>query len=136
MERIKKVKQLFINRQFIIFIVIGGINTLSSAVFSSLYSMLLGKVEAFIPGYATGVLVSYTLNTVFTFKDQFELKKLIKFALSTIPNFLIQFITVYVGVNLLHINNIICYGVAAIIGVPITFAILKLFVYNNKNSKV
>lgn len=136
MERIKKVKQLFINRQFIIFIVIGGINTLSSAVFSSLYSMLLGKVEAFIPGYATGILVSYTLNTVFTFKDQFELKKLIKFALSTIPNFLIQFITVYVGVNLLHINNIICYGVAAIIGVPITFAILKLFVYNNKNSKV
>lgn len=136
MERIKKVKQLFINRQFIIFIVIGGINTLSSAVFSSLYSMLLGKVEAFIPGYATGVLVSYTLNTVFTFKDQFELKKLIRFALSTIPNFLIQFITVYVGVNLLHINNIICYGVAAIIGVPITFAILKLFVYNNKNSKV
>lgn len=136
MERIKKVKQLFINRQFIIFIVIGGINTLSSAVFSSLYSMLLGKVEAFIPGYATGILVSYTLNTVFTFKDQFELKKLIKFALSTIPNFLIQFITVYVGVNLLHINNIICYGVAAIIGVPITFAILKLFVYNNRNSKV
>lgn len=136
MERIKKVKQLFINRQFIIFIVIGGINTLSSAVFSSLYSMLLGKVEAFIPGYATGVLVSYTLNTVFTFKDEFELKKLIKFALSTIPNFLIQFITVYIGVNLLHINNIICYGVAAIIGVPITFAILKLFVYTNKNSKV
>lgn len=136
MERIKKVKQLFINRQFIIFIVIGGINTLSSAVFSSLYSMLLGKVEAFIPGYATGILVSYTLNTVFTFKDQFELKKLIKFALSTIPNFLIQFVTVYVGVNLLHINNIICYGVAAIIGVPITFAILKLFVYTNKNSKL
>lgn len=136
MERIKKVKQLFINRQFIIFIVIGGINTLSSAVFSSLYSMLLGKVEAFIPGYATGVLVSYTLNTVFTFKEEFELTKLIKFALSTIPNFLIQFVTVYIGVNLLHINNIICYGVAAIIGVPITFAILKLFVYTNKNSKV
>lgn len=136
MEQIKKIKQLFINRQFIIFIVIGGINTLSSAVFSSLYATLLGKVEAFIPGYATGILVSYTLNTIFTFKDQFELTKLIKFALSTIPNFLIQFVIVYIGVNLLHINNIICYGVAAIIGVPITFAILKLFVYTKKDSKV
>ena len=136
MEQIKKIKQLFINRQFIIFIVIGGINTLSSAVFSSLYATLLGKVEAFIPGYATGILVSYTLNTIFTFKDQFELTKLIKFALSTIPNFLIQFVIVYIGVSLLHINNIICYGVAAIIGVPITFAILKLFVYSKKDSNV
>lgn len=136
MEQITKMKQLFLNRQFIIFIVIGGINTLSSTVFSYLYAILLGKVEAFIPGYATGVLVSYTLNTLFTFKDQFKLKKLIKFALSTLPNFLIQFIFVFIGVHLLHINNIICYGVAAIIGVPITFAILKLFVYSNKNSNV
>lgn len=132
MEQIKKVKQLFFNKQFIIFIVIGGINTISSAIFSSFYSMLLGDVEAFIPGYVTGILVSYMLNTLFTFKDQFELKKLIKFAMSTIPNFLIQFITVYVGVNLLHINNIICYGIAAVIGVPVTFTILKLFVYRNK----
>ena len=132
MEQIKKIKQLFFNKQFIIFIVIGGVNTISSAIFSSFYSVLLGDVEAFIPGYATGILVSYVLNTLFTFKDQFELKKLIKFAMSTIPNFLIQFVTVYVGVNLLHINNIICYGIAAVIGVPITFAILKLFVYRNK----
>lgn len=132
MEQVKKIKQLFFNKQFIIFIVIGGVNTISSAIFSSFYSVLLGDVEAFIPGYVTGILVSYMLNTLFTFKDQFELKKLIKFAMSTIPNFLIQFVTVYVGVNLLHINNIICYGIAAIIGVPITFAILKLFVYRNK----
>lgn len=132
MKLVKKVKQLFFNKQFITFIVIGGINTISSALFSSVYSMILGEVEAFIPGYATGILLSYTLNTTFTFKDSFEVKKLIQFAISTIPNFLIQLITVYIGVNLLHINNIICYGIAAVIGVPITFAILKLFVYRNK----
>ena len=132
MEQIEKIKQLFLSKQFIIFIVIGVINTISSAVFSSLYSIIFGSVEAFIPGYATGILVSYTLNTIFTFKDQFELKKLIKFAISTIPNFLIQFIIVYIGVDILGINNIICYGIAAIIGVPTTFVILKLFVYSHK----
>ena len=132
MEQIKKMKQLFLNKQFITFIVIGGVNTVSSAIFSSFYSMLLGDVEAFIPGYVTGILVSYILNTIFTFKDRFKFKKLIQFAISTIPNFLIQFIMVYVGVHLLHINNIICYGIAAIVGVPITFAILKLFVYRNQ----
>lgn len=132
MEPIKKVKQLFLNKQFIIFIVIGGVNTISSAVFSIFYSMILGDVQAFIPGYITGILVSYILNTTFTFKDSFQVKKLIQFAMSTIPNFLIQLITVYIGVDLLHINNIICYGIAAVVGVPITFAILKLFVYSNK----
>jgi len=132
MERIEKIRQLFLSRQFIIFIVIGGINTISSAIFSSIYSILLGDIEAFISGYATGILVSYTLNSLFTFKDKFELKKIIKFAISTIPNFLIQLIIVYIGVDLLHINNIICYGIAAMIGVPVTFVILKLFVYSNK----
>ena len=132
MEIIEKIRKLFFNKQFIIFVVIGGINTISSAVFSSIYSILLGDLQAFIPGYMTGILVSYTLNTLFTFKDKFELKKLVKFAISTLPNFLIQFIIVYIGVDLLHINHIICYGIAAIIGVPVTFAILKLFVYTNK----
>lgn len=130
MEFIENLRRMFINKQFIIFILIGGINTLSSAVFSSLYAAVLGKVQAFIPGYATGILVSYTLNTIFTFQDEWRFRKLIKFAFSTIPNFLIQLITVYIGVNILNINHIVCYGVAAVIGVPVTFIIVKLFVYD------
>lgn len=129
---INKMKKLFFSKQFIIFIIIGVINTMSSTVFSSLYAMLLGEVQAFIPGYATGVIVSYMLNTLFTFKESFQWKKLIQFACSTIPNFMIQFIIVYIGVRVLHIPSIICYGMAAVIGVPVTFGILKLFVYRNK----
>lgn len=129
MQYVERLKKVFFNKQFMIFIIIGGINTLSSAVFSSIYSLLLGEVQAFIPGYATGILISYMLNTLFTFKDTFSLNKLIKFAASTIPNFCIQFISVYIGVNLLHVHHIICYGIAAIIGVPVTFLILKFFVY-------
>lgn len=124
-----KLKKVFFNRQFIIFIIIGGVNTLSSIIFSSIYALLLGEVQAFVLGYVTGVIVSYTLNTLFTFKDTFSLNKFIKFAISTIPNLLIQFIIVYIGINLLQIHHIICYGMAAILGVPITFLILKLFVY-------
>lgn len=127
-----KIKKLFFSKQFIIFIIIGAINTMSSALFASLYSMLLGEIQAFIPGYVTGIIVSYTLNTLFTFKECFQWKKLIQFACSTIPNFMIQFIIVYIGVSGLHIPAIICYGAAAVIGVPVTFGILKLFVYRNK----
>lgn len=129
---INQIKRLFFNKQFIVFIIIGIVNTMSSAMFASLYAILLGEIEAFIPGYATGIIVSYTLNTLFTFKERFQWKKLIQFACSTVPNFMIQLIIVYIGVKLLHIPAIICYGTAAVIGVPVTFGILKLFVYRSK----
>ena len=129
MEKLSKVKNILFTKQFIIFVVIGCINTLSSSVFSAFYSMILGDISAFIPGYITGILVAYTLNSVFNFKEKLEWNKLIKYGISTIPNFIIQLIVVYVGVSILGINNYICYGVAAIIGVPVTFIILKLFVF-------
>lgn len=132
MISIKQMKKMFFNKQFIIFIIIGGINTISSAIFSSLYSILLGDIEAFIPGYATGILISYVLNTLFTFKDHFQWKKLLQFALSTLPNFITQLIVVYIGVSVLYLPAMICYGIAAVIGVPLTFMILKLLVYRNK----
>lgn len=132
MEKLNQVKNILFTKQFILFIVIGCINTLSSSVFSAFYSMILGDVSAFIPGYITGILVAYTLNSVFNFKEKLEWNKLIKYGLSTIPNFIIQLIVVYIGVSILGINNYICYGVAAIIGVPVTFIILKIFVFIQK----
>ncbi len=132
MEKIKKLKDMFFSRQFILFVIIGCINTLSSSIFSALYAMIFGEVAAFVPGYITGILVAYTLNSIFNFKEKLEWIKLIKYAISTIPNFLIQFIVVYIGVSLLGINHLICYLAAAIIGVPVTFIILKLFVFIKK----
>lgn len=132
MEKLNQVKNILFTKQFIIFIVIGCINTLSSSIFAAFYSMILGDVSAFIPGYITGILVAYTLNSVFNFKEKLEWNKLIKYGISTIPNFIIQLIVVYIGVSILGINNYICYGVAAIIGVPVTFIILKLFVFIQK----
>lgn len=132
MEKIIRLKEMLFSKQFILFVIIGVINTLSSSLFSAIYSLLLGEVIAFIPGYITGILVAYTLNSIFNFKEKLEWIKLLKYAISTIPNFLIQFIVVYIGVQLLGINHFICYFIAAIIGVPVTFIILKLFVFIQK----
>ncbi len=129
MNGITKVKQIFFNKQFIWFLIIGCINSLSGIVFSWFYSEIMGPIIAFIPGYISGIVVSYVLNSVFTFKEGFSLEKFIKFALSTIPNFLIQFIAVLIIVNLLELHKLIAYALAAIVGVPVTFIILKLFVF-------
>lgn len=129
---IGKAINLFFNKQFILFIIIGIINTLSSTVFSTLYSRLLGEFEAFLPGYFTGVIISYILNTIITFDDTFSFAKFIKFCISTIPNFLIQTVVVYICINYISVPNYIAYVLAAMIGVPVTFAILKIYVFVKK----
>lgn len=129
MNRVEKLKQMFFNRQFMCFLIIGCINSLSGIVFSWIYSAIMGPIIAFIPGYISGIIVSYILNSIVTFKEKLSIEKLLKFAISTIPNFLIQFITVLIIVNGLGFHKLAAYAIAAIIGVPVTFVILKLFVF-------
>lgn len=131
-NKVKALYDMFFNKQFILFVMIGCINTLSTTVFSTIYARVLNSIQAFIVGYLTGIIISYTLNTTFTFKQKFNMMRLLKFSISTIPNFIIQMIIVYLGVTILHLPNIICYGMAAVIGVPITFLILKLYVFVNR----
>lgn len=132
MEKINKLRNILWSKQFVVFVIIGCINTLSSSIFSMIYSSFLSEVVAFVPGYITGIGVAYTLNAIFNFKEKLEFKKLVKYGISTIPNFIIQFIVVYIGVDLLRVNHLLCYAAAAIIGVPVTFIIVKLFVFIKK----
>ena len=129
---IDKFKEVFLTKEFIIFIIIGCINSLSGIVFSSIYSVYLTPIVSFIFGYLTGIGVSYLLNSYFTFKESLSIKKMIKFAISCVPNFIIQLATVFIMVKLLHLNKLLAYGLAAIIGVPVTFLMVKFFAFARK----
>lgn len=126
---VKKVKEAYFNKEFILFIIIGGVNTLAGTGFSWMYSQMLNSIAAFVAGYVTATLVAYTLNSTFTFKKKWQFKDLIKYAMSCIPNFLIQFAVVYITVSILGLYKLWGYLLAAIIGVPVTFIILKGFVF-------
>lgn len=131
-RKLVKLVDIFFNRQFILFIVVGCINTLSTTVFASIYTSLFNDIQSFILGYLTGIVISYSLNAMITFKEALSAKKFIRFGISTIPNFSIQIVIVYIGVNILALPNIICYAMAAVIGVPITFLIVKVYVFVRK----
>lgn len=128
----KKIKDAFLSKQFIIFIIIGIINTFTGTVFSYIYSSFLSVNIAFLPGYASGLLISYLLNSLITFKEKLNFQKFIKFTISTIPNFIVQYIIVIIC-NIIGLHKLFAYMLAAIIGVPITFLLLKFFAFNTKN---
>lgn len=130
---IDKVKNMFLDASFILFLFVGCINTLNGIVFSFLYSLFIANANAaFIVGYITSLTISYFLNSFIAFKEQLSFQKYIKFCISYIPNFIIQNIIVLVIYNLFNWHKLIAYVLAAIIGLPITYALIKLFAFQKK----
>lgn len=128
-ELVMKVKSAFLSKDFIKFLVVGVVNTFNGTLFSYIYSLVINPNIAFIGGYITSLGIAYILNSKFIFYKPLKWKALIKFAISYIPNFIIQNIVVMIVYNLLALPSVIAYGLAAIIGIPITFIFVKLFAF-------
>ena len=131
--KIKKLKNLFLSKEFFGFLFVGGINTINGILFSYIYSMFLGVNISFVLGYITAMTISYLLNSTLVFKEEMAFIKYIKFCISYIPNFIIQNIFVFIFFNMLGWNKLIVFALAAIVGVPITFIIMKFFAFSKKN---
>lgn len=131
--RTEKLKNMFLTPEFLMFLVVGVINTLSNVVFSTIYSLFItSTTAAFIPGYITSNVVAYILNSKLTFKERLGFVRFVKFFISYIPNFLIQSSIVAVYERLIDGPAVIAYAIAAVIGVPITFIIMKIFAFKKK----
>ncbi|MBE7026326.1 MAG: polysaccharide biosynthesis protein GtrA [Ruminococcaceae bacterium] len=128
---IKKLVKMVFDRQFLSFVFIGAVNTVNSVLFSILYSLLFYPNTAFVLGYITSLVISYLLNSFLTFKAPLGFVRFIKFAISYIPNFIIQNVIVFIVYNLLHLDELIAYILAGIIGIPVTFLMMKFFAFKN-----
>ncbi len=135
MEFIKKIKETFFTYNFIMFVIIGVINTLNSVWISYLLSLIFDANLSFVIGYIISLGIAYILNSVFNFKTKLDFIRFIKFAVSYIPNFIIQNVVVIVVYNILGFNKLIAYALAAIIGIPVTFIILKVFAFKVGDKK-
>ncbi|WP_027636315.1 HAD-IB family phosphatase [Clostridium butyricum] len=132
--KVKKLKNIFFTKEFFTFLIVGGINTINGIVFSYVYSLFLGVNVSFVLGYVTAMTISYLLNSTLVFKEDMGIVKYIKFCISYIPNFIIQNIFVLIFYNILHWNKLIVFALAAIVGVPVTFIIMKFFAFNKKDN--
>ncbi len=125
--------KMFFTREFMSFLIVGGINTISNIIFSTIYSIFIPNTTiAFFPGYITSNVVSYLLNSKLTFNERLGFIKFIKFFISYIPNFIIQTVIVWLFDNFIHGPSIIAYALAAIIGVPVTFVFMKIFTFRKE----
>ncbi len=126
----RKIIEVFFTKQFLVFVMVGVINTLNGLLFPWIFSHILNANIAYVISYIPSLTISYFLNSIFTFKDrEFAFSKYIKFVVSYIPNFIIQNICFIVVYNILGMSNIVAIIIASVIGVPVTFLLSKFFVF-------
>jgi len=134
MSRLKKTVKMFLSPQFLLFVLIGAVNTLDCILFSALFELFVSPNAAFVAGYIASLFVGYILNSKVNFKEKLSAKIFAKYAVSYIPNFIIQNIIVFIVYNLMKLPGIAAYTLAAVIGLPVTFLCVKLFAFGHKKS--
>jgi putative flippase GtrA len=106
--------------------------TLSNFAISLLVSTALDPVFSYGIGYACSLFVAYGLNAKLIYGESFRLIRFLKFCLSYIPNFLILFTFVSVFLKLLRWHKVLVYGAAGLLGLPVTFVLVKIFAFQRK----
>ncbi len=132
-ELLLKIKRTFVSKYFIEFCVLGVINTLNDAIFSSFYHWLgLQDNVAAVVGYYTALTIAFFLSSRFIFKKRPSLKRYIRFFVSYIPNFIIFFLVTFVTINTMGLPQFWGTILAAMVGGPVTFVIMKIYTFRGK----
>lgn len=135
MIRSYKIAKTVASKQFVKFVFIGCGSTFITIGVAQICQVRMEAQTAFIIGYLSSLSLAYCLNSWYIFRDKISFERYIKFVVSYVPNFLIQNIIVGICINLLRLPNVIGYGLGAFVGVPITFLIVKGFVFKKKSRK-
>ncbi len=133
---IQKIKEKFLNKQFITFGVIGVINTLSSQLFYMLFVFLHVQVGiASILGDALSMVGSYFMNMHFTYHKKVSWQSAVTFPLSYLPGMVISAIIVMIVVDMCHGPEMWAKLISLPLYIPVNYLVMTFIVnkFGGKN---
>lgn len=127
---IEFIKQRFLTKEFIKFLIVGVTNTFSNYI---IYLILMKFLNvpykpAYVIGYALSLVISYFLNVYFTYKSKPSIKSFLIFPISYLPNFLIQYFGVILLVDLMKLSPSFAPLITTAIALPLTFLLTRLVI--------
>lgn len=87
----------------------------------------------FIIAFIIGIPIAYTTHALFSFKQKWSIVRLLRYPLSSIPNFILQLFAIWLLEVVLNVNSYLTYLLAAIFPLPIMFFVNKFLVSPIKN---
>ncbi|UOR12413.1 GtrA family protein [Halobacillus amylolyticus] len=122
-----------INREFIRFIVVGIINTLNYYMGYLLLHVVIeiNYITAHIGSSLISLVISFFLNSYYTFRVRPTLSKFLQFPLTQLFNIAVSSSFVYLFVENLRIHSTIAPILSIFITIPLTFMITGKILKNN-----
>ncbi|OKP81742.1 polysaccharide synthesis protein GtrA [Paenibacillus helianthi] len=117
-----------LNKEFLKFVISGGINTLATYLMYLLLLLFFNYSLSYTISYVSGIFLSYYLNTVFVFKEKVSFKKFLKFPIVYFIQYLVNIFMLYVLVERVHLSTGIVPLIVIVVTIPITYALSKLII--------
>jgi putative flippase GtrA len=117
-------RRLF-QREPIMFIVMGGVNTLYNLGVYLLLERVMDYNLAYTIAYVIGVFTSYYLNARFVFRQPMTVKSLLRYPLVYVVQYIVGLGLMYVFVELLHLDASLAPLPTTTLTLPITFILSR-----------
>ncbi|AIQ26302.1 GtrA family protein [Paenibacillus sp. FSL H7-0737] len=117
-----------LSKQFLKFVISGGINTLATYLVYLLLLEFLSYSMSYTISYISGIFLSYYLNTAFVFKEKVLFRKFLKFPIVYLVQYLINLFMLYVLVEHLNLSKQIVPLIVIVVTIPITYTLSKLII--------
>ena len=125
---------MFWSREYLLFLLVGGINTLDTSLFASGLSLLSVDVNlAFNLSYLASNILAYLLNCFLIFHAQPVFHGYFRFMMSYLPNFLLEYGIVVITYNMLAYAPLISFLTAAFLSMPITFLLVRFWAFHQRS---
>ncbi|MNW40846.1 GtrA-like protein [compost metagenome] len=118
----------FLNKEFLKFIISGGINTLATYGLYLLFLFVWEYEVSYTISYILGIFLSYFLNTSFVFKEKVTLLKFIKFPFVYLVQYLLNMVILLLLVEYIKLPAEIVPVIVIIITLPITYLLSKYII--------
>ncbi|HVV68949.1 MAG TPA: GtrA family protein [Gammaproteobacteria bacterium] len=119
---------MHIRTEFARFIVVGIINTVWGYALYLFFLLFLPYLYAYSIAYILGVITSYFLNSRFVFKVKFSWKKLAKFPIVYVVQYLLGLLIMFIVVEKFGLDKSLSLFVVIIFSVPITFILSRFII--------
>lgn len=111
----------FINREFTRFIFWGGVNTLLGYLLYAFLLLFLQYLVAYTITYASGIAISYYLNSRFVFRREVEARKAVQYPLVYLAQYLLGTGALYLLVQVLKVSTLVAPALVILLTIPVTY---------------
>lgn len=132
-------RETFRLKQILIFVLVGIFNTGFGylVIFLMMYFVGLGALTSNALGYLAGVIFSYSLNRVFTFKSvQKKSTEFLSYMFFFLFSYGLNFICLYLLINFTNLHAVISQLLAGVVYIVCSFLLQKFFVFRPKVTKI